>query len=134
MTPFTTKPDEDCEFEYPKPGKSTILFELIEGETYLWTRRNEENRSVPVGLEIDEIQYEGGSAEIEADQGMLDVAIYDLLADNEICNPGWWVIEGFYGHYTRGDGWETDVHVDFECDVIRPALPSDLEHFGVGVS
>ena len=125
----TTKSDDD--WDYPKPGKSTILFELIDEPSYLWTRWDKAlRRHVEVGLMIDEIQHEGGSAAIEAEQGMLDHAVYELL-DHEEHGAGWWVIEGFYGHFTRGDGWTTDDNVDFSCDEIRPARWSDIIHFGV---
>lgn len=124
-------PDSEPEWEYPKPGKSTILFELIEEPTYCWTRWDpDQKKHVMVGLEIEEIQHEGGSAAIEAEQGMLDHAVYALL-DHEEHTAGWWVIEGFYGRFIKGDGWTTDDDVDFECDEIRPARWSDMEKFGV---
>lgn len=115
----------------PKPEKSTILFELIDEDTCQWTRWDkEQERHVEVGRMIGELQHEGGSAELEAYSGMLDVAIYEMLDDEEH-TEGWWVMEGFYATYYRGDGWETDDDVDYDFDHIRPARWSDIAHFGV---
>jgi hypothetical protein len=122
---------DDREWDYPKPGKSKIVFELIDEDTYEWTVWDAgQKRHREVGLMIDEIQFEGGSAEIEAEQGMLNHAVYDLL-DPFQHGAGWWVIEGFYGIFRRGDGWTTDDDVDFECDGIRPARWSDLNDMGI---
>ena len=124
-----TQTEDDS--EYPRPGKSTILFELIEDETWQWTAwATALNRHMPVGLMIEEIQYEGGSAAIEAEQGMLEDAVYSLL-DPDLHSKGWWVMDGFYGTFIKGDGWTTDDDVHFECDEIRPARWSDMKRFGV---
>lgn len=126
---LSERPEDD--YEYPKPGKSTILFELLEEPSYQFTRWDEaQKKHVEVGLMIDEIQHEGGSAAIEAEQGMLEDAVYDLLDPADV-GPGWWVIDGFYGTFCKGDGWMTDDEVDFECNEIRPARWSDMKHFGV---
>lgn len=126
---ITAMPDPEPPYEGPRPEKSTILFELIEEHTYLWTRWDTENaRWDTVGLEIEEIQYEGGSAEIEAEQGMLPDAVYGLL-DPDQHTAGWWVIEGFYGSFSK-DYWG-EVDCDFSCDVIRPARWSDIAYFGI---
>lgn len=127
LVPF---PNEEPPYEGPRPGKSTILFELIEGDTCQWTRWNAETkRHETIGLEIEELQYEGGSAEIEAEQGMLAEAVYSLLDDEEHASPGWWVVEGFYGSFWKDYYGEVDC--DYSCDIIRRARWADIEHFGV---
>lgn len=121
-------PSNNDEPEF-KRGKSTILFELIEEDTWCWTHFAG-GRHLPVGLQIEEIDYDEGDAAIEAEGGMLDHAVYELLDPAEV-GPGWWVIEGFNVHYIRGDGWMTDDDADFYCDDIRRARWSDIARFGM---
>jgi hypothetical protein len=115
---FVAIPVEE-EYSPPRPEKSTVLFELIEGDCYLF--KNE-------GVEFGEIQYEGGSADIEAEAGMLEDAVAGLLAA-EHQKVGWWVMEGFYGSFSKDYYGEVDC--DFECDRVRPATDEDRRKFGV---
>lgn len=122
MTLIAVKPPEDEEsWPPPRPGEpSTILFELIPGEWYQ-DRLN--------GLEFNEIQCEGGSAEYEAEQGMLDWAIADGVGD--VCKKrGWYVVENFISSYSTDYWGEADA--DFEWDRIRPATVADMKRFGFG--
>lgn len=126
---FTLDPKENPEnYDYPSPGKSAILFEIIEGDSHLFQTYRDGAR-VNLGLEFGEIQYEGGSAEIEAIEGMLKYAIFELLGYDEY-KPGWYIMTGFYGHF-HTDDFTGDVDVDYECDDVEPARWSDLEYFGV---
>lgn len=109
------RPEDD----YPLPERSFILCEIVEGDSYLFEGK---------GLEFAEIQSEGGSAEIENESGMLEDAIASLL-DPEFQRVGWFVIEGFYGNYTKDYYGEVDC--DFECENVREATDADFERFGM---
>lgn len=120
LTALPSEPEDDDQYRM-RPGKSTILMQFVEDDSHLWP-----------GLSVEEMQYEGGSAEIENEGSFLEEAIESALEeDTKPTHPGWWVMEGFYGTYTRGDGWTTDDDAEFECDVWRPARWSDIEHFGI---
>lgn len=127
MTQIVAAPAEE-EYEYPCPGKSKIVFQLIEGETYKLQRwDNELKRSVSIGLDFYEVGYEGGSAEIEAYEGMLEDVIAEMLDPDEL-KIGWFVMDGFFGSFSRDYYGEVDCH--HECDDIRPARWSDIEEMG----
>lgn len=118
------------EYEPPRPERSTVLVQLIEGDSYLFNRWDAVKRQhVNAGLEIYEIQYEGGSAEIEAEAGMLSDAVAPMLEDG-FWREGWFVVEGFYGHYTKDYYGEVDC--DFECLNVRDATWADMERFVIG--
>ena len=51
---------------------------------------------------------------------------YWINEDIEIWIPGWYVIEGVHGVYTRGDGWTTDDDEDWYYDEIRPATSEEV--------
>jgi hypothetical protein len=124
--------DSENDYELPAPGKSTILFQLVEGGCYMFQRWDEElKQNVDIGVEFGEVQYEGGSAELENYVGMLEYSISEML-DGEFKRPGWYVMEGYDVHYTRGDGWMTDDDADHEFDSVRVATQADFDHFGVG--
>jgi len=118
--------------EHPRPGKSKIVFQIVEGGSHYFFEYGPGGQK-QLDLEFYEIQSKGGSAAIEAEAGMLEDAIAGLL-DPEHKKVGWWVMEGFYGHFTRGDGWETDDDCDYECDLIRPATWRDMDEMGLPVS
>lgn len=122
--------EDHVEEDYsPRPGRSTVLVQLIEGDSYLFNRYDHATRKhVNAGLEIYELQYEGGSAELEAEQGMLEDAVAPLLEDG-FWREGWFVVEGFYGHYSKDYFGEVDC--DFECLGVRPATWADMERFGI---
>ena len=124
-------PDEIEDEEYRnnmRPEPSTILFQIIDGDSYMFDKWNPETKkNDPLYLELGEYAYEGGSADLEAESGMLPDSFVSLLDDNEK-KVGWFVMEGFYGTY-RTD-YYGEVDCDFECDNIRKAKFSDLDYFG----
>lgn len=122
----SNEPEPDHVFER---GPSNILFALIAVDTQLWTHYVNGYHK-PVGLQIEEIDYDKGDAAIEADQGMLEFSVYGLLDPAEV-SVGWWVMEEFTAHYTRGDGWMTDGDADFYCGGVRRARWSDMQAFGM---
>lgn len=126
MTLLTIMPDEDLEnaSEHPVPGKSTILFQLIEGDSYYAS-----------GLEIYECQGEGGSWDLEGVSGTQEDVIAHMLQnlpDGYTAKVGWHVIEGFYGFFHCYDGENgREYDCDYEFDAIRAATDDDLKRFGL---
>lgn len=119
----------DPQGDQPHPEKSTILCQIIEGDSYLFQEWNSEKKCLEnLGLDFHEFQYEGGSAEIENEAGVLQDTIAGLL-DPEFHRVGWFVVEGFYGHYWKDYYGECDV--EYECDDIRVARWSDIEAMGL---
>lgn len=132
LAQITIKEEESKEEDsYPKPGKSTVLCEVIEGDNYMFRRWSGGlTKHVELELDFGELQHEGGSAAIEAEAGMLDYAVAPMLLDSfDELKPGWYVVEGFYGSYSTDYYGEVDC--DFDCDLVRKARWSDIEHFGV---
>lgn len=115
--------EDEGEYGPPIPEKSFVLVQIVEGSSYLF-----ESWEKDFGLEFWEMWSEGGSAAIELEAGMLDDAIAPLLYPN-FWRAGWFVVEGFYGHFTT-DYWG-DVDCDHECDRVRIARWSDLKRMGV---
>jgi hypothetical protein len=115
--------EEMEDYEEPSPGKSLVLFEVVDdpqghaeaGRTYL-------------SLGIEEVQGEGGSYDIENDHGFLEYTIAGLVPD-WVDHAGWYVIEGFYGDFTRDYYGEVDCK--FSYDVFRRATHYDLAYFGI---
>ena len=124
------KPEE--EYEYPRPGKSFILAQIVDGGSYMFQRWNPETKKHEyLDLEFWEVHHEGGSAEIEAEAGMLQDTIANIIPP-EFEKVGWFVMEDFYGVFSTDYWGETDC--DHEFDNIRPARWSDLKRFGLKVS
>jgi hypothetical protein len=116
--------EEELAYEYPKPERSLVLVQIIKGENSIFTRYNRETRRYEsAGLEFHEIFSLGGSADIESENGMLGDAVAPML-EPEYWQPGWYVIEDFYGYYSRDYYGEVDV--DYECGVVRLARWSDV--------
>lgn len=100
-------------YEYPKPGSSMILFQIVainDGD-----------------ISFGEIAHEGGSAEIDAMEGLLEYVIGQLVPI-ELCSPGWFVIEGYYGAFHRDHDGEVDCNHSY--DRFRTAEEVDLIYFG----
>lgn len=119
---------EEIEYEQYRdalrPGKSFILAQIVQGGSHYFERWNPVTRQREyLDLEFWEVQCEGGSAELEAEAGMLPDAFVDMIDD--YWHPGWVAIDGFYGHYSK-DYWG-EVDCDYECDNVRPARWSDYE-------
>lgn len=125
-------PKTEEEYDYPRPERSFILVHLVEGSDYLLRRWNPETRvEDDLGLEFWGVYHEGGSAEIEAEAGMLKDVIAGMM-DREFEKVGWFVIDGFYGVFSTDYWGETDC--DHEYEVMRPARWSDLKRMEVQVS
>ncbi|WP_342234596.1 hypothetical protein [Inquilinus sp. OTU3971] len=115
--------------EHPLPGKSDILFQIVEGDSHLFESwDNASQRFVRHGLDFGEMQWEGGSAEIDGTEGMLEYCIAQML-DEEFWRPGWFVMEGYIGYYYR-DAFTNEISLSHEYEVARPARWSDIERFG----
>lgn len=121
-----TQDDLDYD-EYEKslrPGKSTVLVQIVQGGSHLFEKWDPvTRRRYHLDLEVYESSHEGGSAALEDHSGMLMDAVVPMAED--YWYPGWVVVEGFYGHYSK-DYWG-EVDCDFECDDVRPARWSDYE-------
>lgn len=122
-------------------GPSKIVFSLIEEDSCHWTKWTADPhaavhssgkrtaKEVPVGLAIDEMQWDGGDADIENESGMLDCAIYGLLNHDQVDIPGWWVMEGFEADYWTDYWGEHDA--SFSCKLVRRAHWQDLLDCGM---
>ncbi len=103
-----------------EPERSTILFQLLEGDSVLFRE--------PAGVEFGEFHCEGKDAFWAREGCILEDAVAYLLWPDREYTPGWFVMEGFEVHYSK-DYWG-EVDVDYECAKVRPARWSDLKHFG----
>ena len=104
---------------YPVPEKSTVMFQLIEGDSYY----------LP-GFEIDGCTGHGGSWEIEGIQGTeIDAveAIIQQFDDKVTFSAGHWIIVGFYGQFSTYDGPDgREWDCEYEADEVRPATPEEI--------
>ncbi len=96
-------------------GPSNVLLVLAEGDSRLWP-----------GLEVEELLYTEGDADIENDAGMLEDALSECLA-GEIERPGRYLIEGFRSFYTTDYYGEVDA--DYEIAAWREATRADEAQF-----
>lgn len=97
-----------------QPSASNIFIELCSGDSRLFP-----------GLEVEELLYDGESAEIENEAGMLEDHLSDLGFKPE--NPGKYFVQGFRAYYTKDYYGEVDVDCEFEC--WREATPEDESKF-----
>ena len=96
-----------------QPTISNILLELVSGDSAQWP-----------GLEVEELLFNGQSAEFEHDAGMLEEAIGYHFQPTE---PGTYFLFGFQATY-RQDYWgETDA--DYELEGWRVATDEDKKQF-----
>lgn len=96
-----------------QPSKSNILIVLIEGDSLEWP-----------GLEVEELLFNGESAECEQAAGMLLSAIEDLFTPPA---PGTYFLFGFQASYSKDYFGEMDV--DYELEGWRIATGADQEQF-----
>ena len=113
-----SSPEDDAAQE---PDLSTILFQLVEGDTFLLPG---------TGVEFWEVQGEGKAVFWETEASMLHDAIAGMLEPAQ-CVVGWWVMENFTASYTKD--YEGEVDCDYDHDEVRPAKWSDMLHFGMRV-
>ncbi len=93
-----------------QPTPSNILITLIPGDSNLWP-----------GLEVDDLAFDGESAEFEHEASVLEDAIASVA---EITKPGIYYIWGFQATYTKDYYGEVDV--DHEIAGWREATVEDL--------
>lgn len=106
----------DDEPTFPR-GPSNVLLVLTQGDSRLWP-----------GLEVEELLYTEGDADIENDAGMLEDALSECVAGG-IQKPGRYLIEGFEVSY-HTDYWsETDA--DYAIKGWREATETDEAQFYV---
>ena len=75
-----------------------------------------------IGRANDEVT---GAASYEASYGgFLDYTIEGMIDCPK--KEGYYVVEGVTGHYTKGDGWETDDDMDFYYENVRPATEEEI--------
>jgi hypothetical protein len=101
------------------PTPSNILITFIEGDSLDWP-----------GLEVEEIQYTGESAEFEQDAGMLEYSLGNI-ADFQPPGPGTYYLYGFQATYYRS--YEGEYDTDFELKGWRPASKEDEKEFFVSL-
>jgi hypothetical protein len=114
-----TEDGDDADYVPPAPEKSTVMFQLIEGDSFY----------LP-GLEIDGCVGNGGSWEIEGIQGTEVEAVETIIGqfdDKVLFAPGHWIILGFFGRFSVED---TPNGLDYDCrheaDEVRPATPEEI--------
>ena len=53
------------------------------------------------------------------------------MEPEEITKPGWWVVTGITGYFTRGDGWTTEDDVYWNYETVRPATQEEIDTLNV---
>jgi hypothetical protein len=115
--------EEIADYAASEPDDSTILFQLIYSHTGSFPAQK---------LDIYEVQSEGKGAFWENESCTLNMGIEACVESDVIegkVTEGWWVIEKFVPHYSKDYYGEVDC--DYECDNIRRARWSDVNHFGL---
>jgi len=97
----------------PQPSQSNILLTLVDGDSVLWP-----------SLEVDELLFNGESAEYEQMAGMLEDAIASVFSTR---TPGTYFLYGFRAFYSKDYYGEVDV--DYELDGWRVATADDAKEF-----
>lgn len=111
MTEFTFVPES----EHDTPSLKDVGRILVEVTARDDTRYYRFNYAVH--------EYEGSAFWIQEGQGF----DYFLDEETEITGPGWYVLEGIIGTYTRGDGWEIDDDEDWEVGLVRAATEEEIK-------
>lgn len=96
-----------------QPSPSNVLIIFTEGDSRLWP-----------GLEVEELFFNGESAEYEQEAGMLEDAISGLF---EPTAPGSYFLYGFKATYS--EDYYGEVDVDYELEGWRLATAADEEQF-----
>lgn len=103
-------------------GKSRVVFELIEGDC-----------SFLPGLEVNEVQYEGESAESEVEgigaEGLVE-KIVEMTDPPLRWRRGWWLTEDFQAHAHQHYDGEHDC--TYDLGRVRRASVWDRIELGVG--
>lgn len=89
--------EDDYDLSFPAYSeKGFMVVEIVEGlNDSPWNK-----------WDYKEVRIKGGGEWIQEGIGV-DYFINQYL-DEDIKEPGWYLIKGLYGKYVEGDGWDTD--------------------------
>lgn len=111
-------------FDFSSP--EDVLIEVMWGggahETEpSWREYTIENITVISGANVDVV---GAASYEQSYGGFLDYTIKDLI---DCPGPGWWVVRGVTGVYSRGDGYTSDDDMKFYFEKVEPATEEEIK-------
>ena len=123
ITPNDRAEDEPEVFDFSSP--EDVLVEIVgphddNHDNKAWANWSIETCAVVGGANPE---VTGAASYENSYGGFLDHRVEELI---DCPGAGWFVVTGVTGSYYRGDGWETDDTMDFECTGVRPATEEEI--------
>lgn len=104
---------------------SQVLVQIVRGDSYLFRSWNPAAQAwVSDELDFGCLMAEGGDAELEHNEGLLEDGIVSFLPKE----PGWYLLEGFKSNYFETH--EGDFDVNPSVSHMRKARWTDVIRFG----
>ncbi len=115
--------DEREVFDFNSP--EDVLIEVIDDDDADLTLPNWKKHSIEtcVVIRCENDEVTGAASYEHSYGGFLDYTIEGMI---DCPGPGWFVVEGVTGYYSKGDGWMTDDDMEFYHAGVLRATPEEI--------
>lgn len=115
-------PEDEREGEYTPPllsDRGCILVEVVDVDL--------KEQAYLSRFTIENTQYDTESSVFWiVEEVGIQYWMEQRLDETHVPGPGWYVIEGIYGTFYKGDWGYTEDEIEWEFDTVRPATPEEI--------